>query len=183
MGNLQDRMQIYSSIAEEAQRASASTATRVTLTSPWPSRTAMSSSCLGVTIPWLSRTDMNPTISTSWQVLNAFGTSTTTQPTSGSYPQTNRPSKFPPKRSTRRIRNTRTQRQRITTTSNRLLAFAPPSAPSCSALYTSTHLTLLSIAHSRHLCSIHPRIYDTKLDPAFLELLENFRRNSRICNC
>jgi 5-deoxy-glucuronate isomerase len=38
-------------------------------------------------------------------------------------------------------------------------------------------LTLLSIAHSRHWCSIHPRIYDTKLDPAFLELLENFRRN------
>jgi hypothetical protein len=58
-----------------------------------------------------------------------------------------------------------------------------PSSPSCSALYTSTHLTLISIAHSRHLCSIHPGIYDTKLDSAFLELLENFRRNSSICNC
>jgi 3D-(3,5/4)-trihydroxycyclohexane-1,2-dione acylhydrolase (decyclizing) len=33
-------------------------------------------------------------ISTSWQVLNAFGTSKTTQPTSGSYPQTNRPQKL-----------------------------------------------------------------------------------------
>ena len=32
-------------------------------------------------------------------------------------------------------------------------------------------------------CAIHPRIYDTKLDPVFLEFLENFRRNSGICDC
>ncbi len=38
MGNLEDPMEIYSSIAREAQPASASTATRVTLRSPWLSR-------------------------------------------------------------------------------------------------------------------------------------------------
>src|SRR5258708_33372920 len=64
MGNLQDRMQIYSSIAKEAQRASASTATRVTLTSPWLSRTAMSSLCLGVTLR-SSRTDTTPILQVS----------------------------------------------------------------------------------------------------------------------
>ena len=80
------RRTIIVSIRRRVLSFSAFTATRAILTSRYRSRIAMSFWCLAATIPSSFPTVTNRTTSTSWQVPNASGISTTTQPTNGFSP-------------------------------------------------------------------------------------------------